>query len=56
MHEEGWVHRDLSYGNILVDGLGQTKLIDFEYAKRARDHSIPEFRVVRCTNLPSERY
>lgn len=47
LHDSGWVHRDLSYGNILVDDRGHTKLIDFEYAKKARDRAVPEFRVVR---------
>ena len=47
MHCHGWVHRDLSYGNILVDQEGKVRLIDFEYAKRYADKEVPEFRVVR---------
>ena len=46
LHQRGWVHRDLSYGNILLDDRGQTKLIDFEYAKQMGDQTIPEMRVV----------
>ncbi|CCM06714.1 uncharacterized protein FIBRA_09004 [Fibroporia radiculosa] len=33
LHEAGWVHRDLSTGNILIFN-GKVKLADFEYAKR----------------------
>ncbi|CCM03721.1 uncharacterized protein FIBRA_05867 [Fibroporia radiculosa] len=33
LHEAGWVHRDLSTGNILVLN-GRVRLADFEYAKR----------------------
>lgn len=33
LHLQGWVHRDISLGNILVCPNGETKLIDFEYAK-----------------------
>ena len=47
MHSHGWVHRDLSYGNIIVDQEGKVRLIDFEYAKRYADKEVPEFRVVR---------
>ena len=34
MHSHGWVHRDLSYCNILVDQEGKVRLIDLEYAKK----------------------
>ena len=47
MHQDGWVHRDLSSGNILIDDRGHARVIDLEYAKRARDREVPEFRVVR---------
>ncbi|CCM05348.1 uncharacterized protein FIBRA_07562 [Fibroporia radiculosa] len=33
LHEAGWVHRDLSTGNILIFN-GKIKLADFEYAKQ----------------------
>ena len=36
LHRAGWVHRDISVGNILVvDGVG--KLSDLEYAKKEGD-------------------
>lgn len=45
MHESGWVHRDVSTGNILVgDG---PRLVDFEYAKRASEED--DFNIVRTS-------
>ncbi|CCL99699.1 uncharacterized protein FIBRA_01720 [Fibroporia radiculosa] len=38
LHEAGWVHRDLSTGNILVLN-GKVRLADFEYAKRLDESS-----------------
>ena len=46
LHRNGWVHRDISYGNIMLDERGHTRLIDFEFAKKIRDLDVPEFRVV----------
>ncbi len=46
MHTAGWVHRDVSIGNILIDETGHGRLVDLEYAKRMGDDSIPESRVV----------
>ena len=43
------MHRDLSYGNILVDAQGRARLIDFEFAKLCAHKDEPEFRVV-CTH------
>ena len=34
MHLSGWMHCDVSAGNILVDAEGRTKLVDMEYARR----------------------
>lgn len=35
LHAVGWVHRDISAGNILVDGKTKiAKLADVEYAKQ----------------------
>ncbi|KAF7799143.1 hypothetical protein EIP86_010374 [Pleurotus ostreatoroseus] len=34
MHEAGWVHRDISSGNILIDS---PRLVDFEFAKDASE-------------------
>lgn len=33
LHMLGWVHRDISSGNLLI-GNGQLKIADFEYAKK----------------------
>ena len=38
MHKYGWVHRDVSSGNILVvDGV--VKISDLEYAKKMEDET-----------------
>ena len=38
MHECGWVHRDISMGNLLVVN-DMPKIADLEYAKRVNDDS-----------------
>lgn len=45
MHSAGWVHRDVSVGNLLVDGPKNCRLIDMEYAKKMGTEE--EFRIVR---------
>ena len=46
IHQAGWVHRDISSGNILmVDGVA--KIADFEYAKKMSDISHHTLRTVR---------
>lgn len=47
LHKHGWVHRDISTGNILVCRDGTTKLVDFEYAKRYDDRTTHAMRTVR---------
>ncbi|KAI0922904.1 hypothetical protein AcV5_009769 [Taiwanofungus camphoratus] len=44
MHRSGWVHRDISTGNILVDKDGNGTLGDLEYAKRMGQLSSHEVR------------
>ena len=34
LHAAGWVHRDISVSNILIDDKGNPRLCDFEYAMR----------------------
>ena len=34
MHASGWVHHDISIGNILVDESGHGRLADMEYSKK----------------------
>ncbi|CCL98316.1 uncharacterized protein FIBRA_00310 [Fibroporia radiculosa] len=43
LHEAGWVHRDISLGNVLERD-GVVKLADFEYAKRLDGTSQHEIR------------
>ncbi len=45
MHKAGWVHRDVSAGNILLDSDDNVLLSDFEYAKKMCEEE--ELRVVR---------
>ncbi|KAF7799146.1 hypothetical protein EIP86_010377 [Pleurotus ostreatoroseus] len=40
MHQAQWVHRDISTGNILLEG-DQTFLIDFEFAQKVSDEASP---------------
>lgn len=37
LHLAGWVHRDISIGNILIVN-GRGKITDVEYAKRVNDN------------------
>ena len=50
MHVAGWVHRDVSIANILLDAEGPFRLADLEYAKKIGEEK--EFRVVRTCLLP----
>ena len=51
MHKYGWVHRDISTGNILlVDGV--VKISDLEYAKKMDDKTSHNGRSV-CSTLLS---
>lgn len=36
MHKAGWVHRDISTGNITLDAK-RARLVDFEFSKQASD-------------------
>ncbi|KAJ3545073.1 hypothetical protein NM688_g5672 [Phlebia brevispora] len=45
LHEAGWVHRDISDGNIMLDELGHARLMDLEYAKRLGDETTPDLRI-----------
>lgn len=46
LHRAGWVHRDISKGNIMVDDSGHARLADLEYAKLMDDENIPDLQVV----------
>jgi serine/threonine protein kinase len=52
MHEHGYVHRDISTGNILLYG-GRGKLSDLEYAKEMGTGLPHEVGTVRFTNSSS---
>ncbi len=48
LHEQNYVHRDIKPNNVLVDGSGRVKLIDFGLATRIRtlgNWSNPEFQL-----------
>jgi len=45
LHSVGWVHRDISPGNIMRIG-GSVKLGDLEYAKKLGSDRTHEFRTV----------
>lgn len=57
LHESGWVHRDISYGNLLVVGPSEELsgvITDFEYAKNKKDAPVrQDVRTVRpsCCSL-----
>ena len=46
LHNLGWVHRDVSSGNILVVD-GHVKIADLEYAKHESDFFPHGVRIVR---------
>lgn len=48
MRKRGWLHRDISVGNILVVG-DQVIIADVEYAKHRDDDSRHEVRTVSCS-------
>ncbi|PSS17120.1 hypothetical protein PHLCEN_2v3244 [Hermanssonia centrifuga] len=39
MHTSGWVHRDVSTSNILIDATGRARLADVEHARHTHDTS-----------------
>lgn len=45
MHKAGWIHCDISTGNILIDAEGHAKLVDMEYAQKMSDPQ-PDHHVV----------
>ncbi|KAJ3531368.1 hypothetical protein NM688_g7587 [Phlebia brevispora] len=54
LHEAGWVHRDVSMNNVMLDEAGRARLADLEYAKKMGDDSVPEFRVGTVPFMSSE--
>jgi len=48
LHKSGWVHRDISPGNLMRIG-GSVKLADLEYAKRLDSDKTHDFRTVSFT-------
>ncbi|KAJ3543490.1 hypothetical protein NM688_g5849 [Phlebia brevispora] len=45
LHQAGWVHRDISLGNIMLDESGHARLMELEYAKPMGDETIPDLRI-----------
>ena len=51
LYARGWIHRDISVGNILIVD-GQVKISDLEYAKMYMDMSLPHsIRTVRSLTV-----
>lgn len=50
LHELGWVHRDISAGNILVTAKGHAKLSDWEYAKEYDTHRVATAHDIRTVS------
>ena len=50
LHTCGWVHRDISTGNILITPDGP-KIVDLEFAKRVDDTSEIHERRTVCVTL-----
>ena len=55
LHENGWVHRDISVGNLYLytDPVSEEKrglIGDFEYAKRVGEGGKPDVRTV-CNQI-----
>ena len=48
LHQHGWVHHDISIGNILLDHDGQARLADFEFAEKYADQE-KSHRIVRLS-------
>lgn len=53
LHSLGWVHRDISSGNILVVN-GEVKISDLEYAKLVTESSLHGIRTVCCSLISFE--
>ncbi|EED78584.1 predicted protein [Postia placenta Mad-698-R] len=59
LHDVGWVHRDMSIGNLLgfvLNGVLHCKLSDLEYAKRMDDRSGHEIRTGTRSFMSVEVY
>ncbi|GJE95074.1 hypothetical protein PsYK624_112530 [Phanerochaete sordida] len=55
MHSLGWIHRDISYGNILLVGK-RGKITDLEYAKEETDTSVHGIRTGTMYFMSEEVY
>ena len=51
MHKLGWIHRDVSAGNIMVFS-NTVKIADFEYAKEMDKETVPQAHTVRTVSRP----
>ena len=48
VHKNGWVHHDISFGNILIDADGHARLTDFEFAVKFAEE-VQFYAVVRLS-------
>ena len=55
IHKNGYVHHDVSIGNVLIDAANHARLTDFEFAERFVDSDQKSRRMVRVGRLSTLR-